>query len=199
MRRAFVVLGVGVGVLVAGCAEPASDVGGPVELPVVTTSHDGASADVIAQQERETAAANLVGEMEVPPRRTSARGFSRFRYNPVAGEIFYRLEVTNITNPVQAHIHIGPIGVNGPVVVFLFGPVPPGGGLVSRLFETGELKSSDLIGPLAGMTIADLWAEISRGNAYVNVHTDDGVAPPNTGPGDFPGGEVRGQIGRTQP
>jgi hypothetical protein len=26
------------------------------------------------------------------------------------------------------------------------------------------------------------------------VHTNDGVAPPNTGPGDFPGGEIRGQV-----
>jgi len=32
------------------------------------------------------------------------------------------------------------------------------------------------------------------GNTYVNVHTNDGVAPTNTGPGDFPGGEIRGQI-----
>jgi hypothetical protein len=26
------------------------------------------------------------------------------------------------------------------------------------------------------------------------VHTNDNVAPANTGPGDFPGGEIRGQI-----
>jgi hypothetical protein len=35
---------------------------------------------------------------------------------------------------------------------------------------------------------------ITSGNAYVNVHTNDGVAPTNTGPGDFPGGELRGQF-----
>ena len=35
---------------------------------------------------------------------------------------------------------------------------------------------------------------LSHRNAYVNVHTNDNVAPPNTGPGDFPGGEIRGQI-----
>jgi len=34
----------------------------------------------------------------------------------------------------------------------------------------------------------------ARGNAYVNVHTNDGMAPPNSGPGDFPGGEIRGQL-----
>jgi hypothetical protein len=32
------------------------------------------------------------------------------------------------------------------------------------------------------------------GNTYVNVHTNDGVAPANTGPGDFQSGEIRGQV-----
>ena len=36
--------------------------------------------------------------------------------------------------------------------------------------------------------------QIRSGNAYVNIHTNDNVAPTNTGPGDFPGGEVRGQF-----
>jgi hypothetical protein len=35
---------------------------------------------------------------------------------------------------------------------------------------------------------------MEAGTAYVNVHTNDNVPPPNTGPGDFPGGEIRGQI-----
>lgn len=43
-------------------------------------------------------------------------------------------------------------------------------------------------------TFADVLEKIRAGNAYVNVHTSDGVPPNNTGPGDFPGGEVRGQI-----
>ena len=42
--------------------------------------------------------------------------------------------------------------------------------------------------------LASVLAAIESGNTYVNVHTNDGVAPPNTGPGDFPGGEIRGQI-----
>jgi hypothetical protein len=44
-------------------------------------------------------------------------------------------------------------------------------------------------------TFADALAKIRSGNAYVNVHTSDGVGPPNQGPGDFPGGEIRGQLG----
>ena len=95
---------------------------------------------------------------------------------------------------VQAHIHLGPAGQNGPVTAFLFGPVPAGGGRVNGEIARGTITASDLIGPLAGMTLDDLLAEMVAGNAYVNVHTNDGVAPTNTGPGDFPGGEVRGQI-----
>src|SRR2546427_49150 len=51
-----------------------------------------------------------------------------------------------------------------------------------------------LIGPLAGHPFSDLIAAMSAGGTYVNVHTNDGVDGINTGPGDFPGGEIRGQI-----
>jgi hypothetical protein len=36
--------------------------------------------------------------------------------------------------------------------------------------------------------------QMRAGNTYVNVHTNDGMGATNTGPGDFPGGEIRGQI-----
>jgi hypothetical protein len=39
--------------------------------------------------------------------------------------------------------------------------------------------------------VAQVWELLENGGAYVNVHTDDGVAPSNTGPGDLPGGEIR--------
>lgn len=109
-------------------------------------------------------------------------------------ELHFKLIVANITNVVQAHIHLGPVGVNGGVVVFLYGPVAPDGGRVDGVLSEGHITAADLIGALAGEPLSALIAEIVAGNAYVNVHTDDGVAPPNSGPGDFPGGEVRGQI-----
>jgi hypothetical protein len=43
-------------------------------------------------------------------------------------------------------------------------------------------------------TFDDVLEKIRAANAYVNVHTNDGVAPPNTAPGDFQGGEIRGQL-----
>ena len=50
------------------------------------------------------------------------------------------------------------------------------------------------MGSLAGQPLSALIDQINAGNAYVNIHTNDGVAPTDTGPGDFPGGEIRGQI-----
>jgi hypothetical protein len=37
-------------------------------------------------------------------------------------------------------------------------------------------------------------AAMETGNTYVNVRTNDRVPPIDTGPGDFPGGEIRGQV-----
>jgi len=108
--------------------------------------------------------------------------------------VSYKLIASNIENVVQAHIHLGSPAVNGPIVVFLYGLVPAGGGRHNGVLSEGTFTAANLIGPLAGDPLSDLLAEIAAGNAYVNVHTNDGVAPANTGPGDFPGGEVRGQI-----
>jgi hypothetical protein len=43
-------------------------------------------------------------------------------------------------------------------------------------------------------SFAQVLEKIRTGGTYVNVHTSDGVGPSNQGPGDFPGGEVRGQL-----
>jgi hypothetical protein len=56
------------------------------------------------------------------------------------------------------------------------------------------ITSSNLVGLLAGHPLSDLIDAMENGSAYVNVHTNDFVDPPNTGPGDFPGGEIRGQL-----
>jgi hypothetical protein len=99
----------------------------------------------------------------------------------------------------MAHIHVAPAGSNGTVAVWLYpstavGPNPPGGGRLQGPIALGTITDADLMGPLAGMSLVDLVAAIDDGSAYVNVHTDDGDVPGNTGPGDFPGGEIRGQI-----
>jgi hypothetical protein len=137
---------------------------------------------------------HLTGSEEVPARETRAQGQAIFHLSKDGTELTFRLIVANITNVVQAHIHVGPEGENGPVVAFLFEPAAPGGGRFSGVLATGTITAADLVGPLAGQPLSALVEQMVAGNTYVNVHTDDGVPPPDTGPGDFPGGEVRGQI-----
>jgi hypothetical protein len=139
--------------------------------------------------------ASASGDQEVPPRPTNAVGNATFRLSDDGTELHYKLIVANIENVVQAHIHLAPRGVNGNIVAFLYGLVASGGGRVSGVLAEGTITADDLLNDLAGMTIADLVAAIKAGNTSVNVHTNDGVGAINTGPGDFPGGEVRGQIG----
>ena len=52
----------------------------------------------------------------------------------------------------------------------------------------------NLVGPLGGMSLSVVVTAMGDRGTYVNVHTNDGVAPTNTNAGDFPGGEIRGQI-----
>lgn len=136
----------------------------------------------------------LSGGEEVPARDTNARGNATFDLSADGLTLTYKLIVANIDNVVATHIHIGPAGVNGPVVLFLYGNVAPGGGTSNGILSQGTATAANLVGPLAGQPLSSLISAMSAGNAYVNVHTNDGIAPPNTGPGDFPGGEVRGQI-----
>jgi hypothetical protein len=138
--------------------------------------------------------AHLSGDDEVPVRETLAQGQAMFRLSGDGSTLSYKLIVANIDNVVAAHIHLGPFGVNGPVVAFLAGNFAPGGGRVDGVIARGTITSANLLGPLAGQSLAVLLAAMRDGGTYVNVHTNDGVAPTNTGPGDFPGGEIRGQI-----
>ena len=138
--------------------------------------------------------AHLEGGQEVPVRETNATGQTVFTLSKDETQIEYRLIVANIDNVTAAHIHLGAAGVNGPVVAFLAGDFAPAGGRVQGVLAEGTITSANLVGPLAGMDFSVLVAALRAGGIYVNVHTNDGSAPANTGPGDFPGGEIRGQI-----
>jgi hypothetical protein len=145
----------------------------------------------------------LSGDQEVPPVGvvidTRAKGQAEFKLSKDGTELHYKLKVSKIDNAFMAHIHMAPAGSNGPIVVWLFPgtapvPGPLGAGRFNGKIAEGTITASNLVGPLAGHPLSDLVAAIQAGNAYVNVHTNDGVAPTNTGPGDFPGGEIRGQL-----
>jgi hypothetical protein len=137
--------------------------------------------------------ATLSGHQEVPARVTQAHGVAKFKLRDDGATLRFKLNVANINNPVAAHIHCGAVGVNGPVGVTLF-TGPAGGGAVNGTLAEGTITAPDPGNGCGWTGLAAVVAAIQTGDTYVNVHTDDGVPPPNTGPGDFPGGEIRGQI-----
>ena len=142
---------------------------------------------------------HLDGDDENPPHVTLAQGQAIFRISDDGKSVTYKLIAANIDNPFMAHIHLAPVGVNGPIVEWLFpstAPVagPPGTGRFDGVLATGTFTAANLVGPLAHHPLSDLIAAMRNGGAYVNIHTESGVAPPNSGPGNFPGGEIRGQL-----
>ena len=133
-----------------------------------------------------TFVAPLSGAEEVPPVDTLARGQAVFQVAADGDSIDYRLMVANLENVTVAHIHLAPVGVNGPVVVWLYPEGPPPElieGRFSGVLATGTITEANLVGPLAGEDLDALVAEMTAGNTYVNVHTEQ-----------YPPGEIRGQI-----
>lgn len=134
--------------------------------------------------------AELSGASEVPARTTSATGTAVFRL----GEddvIDFTVDISNLSNISAGHIH-GPASTttNASVIIPLFSTPPSASPFTGRLAE-GSISASS---SLAGVDFAGLLNLLETGQAYVNIHTNDGVDPSNTGAGDFPGGEIRGQI-----
>jgi hypothetical protein len=152
--------------------------------------------------------AHLSGKFEIPlVVDTQAQGQAIFQLSADGSSLAYKLNAANIDNVFMAHIHLLPASGsgNGPIVVWLypstpFAPsqtVPPASWIAGRfdgVLAEGTITADNLVGPLVGMSLDKLVAEIESGHTYVNIHTSDFVLPANTGPGDFPGGEIHGPI-----
>jgi hypothetical protein len=146
-----------------------------------------AAPSVLAARQTSNFTAHLSGSEEVPPNDSRATGQATFKLNAAGDELSYRLNVANIHNVTQAHIHLAPAGVNGPVVAWLYPSAPPAQlipGRTQGTLATGTITADDLVGPMAGQPLSALLDAMAAGNTYVNVHTSQ-----------FPAGEVRGQIG----
>jgi hypothetical protein len=184
-----------------------------VPIRVTTEQHAG---------EAHNASVHLTGAQEVftpapgapSPADSHAQGQAIIQIARNGDAFDYKLIVSNIENVVQAHIHCAPEGVNGPIVVWFYPSKTATAALTGPTGRQDGVLIEDTIGPAnvrtftanaantaacplatAGApTFAEVLDKMRSGNAYVNVHTNDGVAPNNTGPGDFPGGEVRGQF-----
>jgi CHRD domain len=143
--------------------------------------------------------AHANGALEVPARDTSGQGQAIFQLSKDGAALDYKLMASNIENVFQAHIHLGVPGMNGPIVVWLFPstapvPGPLGAGRTDGVLAEGTITAANFVNDLAGQPMSALITALDSGRAYVNIHTNDGVGAVNTGPGDFPGGEIRGDV-----
>jgi hypothetical protein len=126
--------------------------------------------------------AHLSGASEAPANDSRAQGEAIFQLNADGSAVTFKVNVANIENVRASHIHLAPVGVNGPIVIGLYlGPTIPG--RFQGTLAEGSFTATDLSGPLAGQTLADLMARLEAGELYVNVHTDQ-----------IPSGEIRGQL-----
>ena len=195
MRKAAVV--VLAGAVLSACAMGSPTQPGPLVLPILenagqSPNANGGNFGTPLSPDEEVMPAGVINT-------SNARGNAIFQLNTDGTELSYKLIVANISNVFQAHIHSAPAGSNGGIVVWLYPstattPGPTGGGRIDGVIAEGVITSANLVGSLAGQPLSALLTLIRNAGAYVNVHTSDGVLPANTGPGDFPGGELRGQV-----
>jgi len=180
--------------LVVGCAKDnATRTPLPMEIrtPLFAMGGGGARGNNLGT--------HLTGDNEVPVRETQAQGEAIFRISDDGTSVDYKLIASNIDNVFMAHIHLGAVTTNGPIVVWLYPSTAPvqgpfGAGRHDGVLAEGTFTAADMVGPLFHHDFSELLAAMRSSGAYVNVHTNDGVAPTNTGPGDFPGGEIRGWL-----
>jgi hypothetical protein len=164
-------------------------------LPAATAAIALASLSVQAEELRFVAELN--GASQLPePTASKATGECVLVVQEGGKKISYTLTVTDLSNAASAELHLGSNSMNGPGVVKLFpahGATAKKGPYTGVLAE-GTITAANLLGSMQGSSLSDLIDELKAGNAYVNIHTNDGVDPPNSGPGDYRLGEIRGQI-----
>ncbi len=125
-------------------------------------------------------------EVQDPPVDSSGSGRSLLLLSRGGKKLAVLVRFRGLSGPLAAaHLHVGPAGQNGPVVVDLVanGRVVQdahGGGVI-----LARVGSDNVVGPLGETDdpFAALVAETVGGGIYINLHTDD-----------FPGGEIRGQV-----
>jgi hypothetical protein len=148
----------------------------------------GALALVLATQASAqvvTLTTTMNGGEETPVINTGMVGNAEVSVDVANREVAVTLNVFNVPTATTAgHIHVGPSGIAGPVVLNF----PPG--VVGRTGDfamTFRLGERDFVArPAQGInTMDDIIQAIVNGNAYVNIHTTQN-----------PGGEIRGQLKR---
>src|SRR5262245_10075389 len=144
----------------------------------------------------EQISALLTGYEESPSVSTTATGEFTATIAPDGEVIQYTETYSGLQGTVtQSHIHVGQLGVNGSVVIFLCQtatnpdptglapPCPQQGSVSGTIQAANVIAGATASQQLAVGDLAAVVAAIRAGVAYANVHTTPS-----------PGGEIRGQI-----
>ena len=115
--------------------------------------------------------ATLLGSNEIGPIGGDTDGFgsARVSIDHATNTIGFEISFVNLSTLTAAHIHAGPAGINGPVVVNF--------GVPSGVSGAGSFAGSVVDADAA------LINAVTAGNFYVNLHTSQ-----------FAGGALRGQL-----
>jgi hypothetical protein len=119
----------------------------------------------------------LSPDNEVPPRASGASGAARLTFDGTT--VTFKVQASDLNNVTMGHIHSGAAGTNGPVRVFLFGPVAPPQSHAQGTLVEGSFTAANV----TGIDFNTLIEELRAGTAYVNFHTTT-----------YPAGEIRGQV-----
>jgi CHRD domain len=150
-----------------------------------------AATAAVAHNDNGKGKAKLDSYQEAPLTLSTAASGS-FRIRVRSDGLHYTLKYSGFTTPVlQAHIHLGRTAIAGGIIAFLCGPQPQAGDKPTcpqgQGSVEGVIDAADIIGPAAQAIAAGELTEVIRalrkGAVYANVHS-----------GQFPGGEIRGQV-----
>jgi uncharacterized protein (TIGR03382 family) len=120
----------------------------------------------------------LNGLQEVPANASPATGAATMSIDLSTLAFTIDLSFSGLSSGMTiAHIHRAPAGSNGPIVIWLDGMNTP------TTTPTIPMGATSFSGTLTGTWPAIRLPELLAGNTYFNIHT-----------GQFPGGEIRGQI-----
>jgi hypothetical protein len=138
----------------------------------------------------------LRGYEEVPAISTTGHGTFEARISKSSQEIPFTLTYDNLEGDVtQSHIHFGQKSVNGNIVVFLCsnlgnGPAgtqacPPPPATVTGVITPAQVTNLAAAQGIKAGEFDELVNALRAGVAYANVHSTT-----------WPGGEIRGQLGK---
>lgn len=137
-------------------------------------------------------AAIMTGKEEIPEvdtLDTALATFQSFNNNKnkdnEKDDIKYSVKVTDTDRIKEVNIHTGKPNEKGDVVAELYKSETPSREVIMDNLTEGKIRSKDLKGPLQGKKTKELIRKIEKGEAYVDIITED-----------KPKGKVRGKIKR---